>query len=159
MSADNALLTKAMDVFRQKLESRGLRKTPERFAILREIYSSEGHLDVDNLYEHMLRNDYRVSRATVYNTLELLVEFDLVKKQRFDNNLTLFEKSLGYKQHDHVICTRCGAVQEFCDPRIHHTKAMVAEIFGYAIQRHSLNIFGLCPECRQKEKASSADTE
>ncbi len=147
MSPENALLVKAVDHLTKALLERGLRKTPERFAILREIYTLGGHLDAEDLFMHMKKQNYRVSRATVYNTLELLVEVDLVKKQQFGNNITLFEKSLGFKQHDHLICTQCGQVQEFCDPRIQQTKSMVEEFIDFKITHHSLNLYGLCKAC------------
>ncbi|HHB79859.1 MAG TPA: transcriptional repressor [Saprospiraceae bacterium] len=150
MSDEINIIEKAISHFTEELEARGLRKTPERFAILREIYSLGGHLDAEDLFLHMKNQEYRVSRATVYNTLELLVEVDLVKKQQFGNNITLFEKSLGYKQHDHLICTKCGKVIEFCDPRIQQTKSMVEELIDFEIAYHSLNIYGLCGDCRKK---------
>ncbi len=151
MSKEMTTIDKALAHFTEELGDRGLRKTPERFAILREIYHLGGHLDAEDLFLHMKSQDYRVSRATVYNTLELLVEVDLVKKLQFGNNITLFEKSLGYKQHDHLICTKCGKVQEFCDPRIQQTKSMVEEFIDFEITHHSLNIYGFCRECRKKK--------
>lgn len=151
MSEELNIIDKAVAHFTSELEARRLRKTPERFAILKEIYSLGGHLDAEDLFLHMQKQNYRVSRATVYNTLELLVEVDLVKKQQFGNNITLFEKSLGYKQHDHLICTKCGKVQEFCDPRIQQTKSMVKEFIDFEITHHSLNLYGFCGDCRTKE--------
>ncbi len=152
MSEDNSILEKVIARFKDELVERGLRKTPERFAILREIYTMGGHLDAEDLFLHMQKQNYRVSRATVYNTLDLLVDVDLVKKQQFGNNITLYEKSLGYRQHDHLICTQCGKVIEFCDPRIQQTKSMVEEMINFEISYHSLNIYGRCENCRTKKE-------
>ena len=118
--------------------------TAAAFAILEEIYRRNDHFDAEALYIHMKNQSYRVSRATVYNTLELLVNCDLVKRHQFGKNLALYEKSYGYKQHDHLICEDCGKVVEFCDPRIQQIKDMMGDLLKYKITHHSLNLFGKC---------------
>ena len=148
---DNTI-AKVVNIFSDHLEKNSFRKTPERFAILEEIYRRNDHFDAEALYIHMKTQNYRVSRATVYNTLELLVNCDLVKKHQFGKNLAQYEKSYGYKQHDHLICIDCGKVLEFCDPRVQQIKDMMGNILKFKVTDHSLNLYGHCDGACDKKK-------
>lgn len=151
ITPDSKLINEVKNIFTAYLELHKQRKTPERFSILEEIYSRDTHFDAEELYLQMKNNQFNVSRATVYNTLELLVNCDLVTKHQFGQNHAQYERAYGFKQHDHIICVSCGKVLEFCDPRIHQIKTTQEAVFGIKVKSHSLTFYAECPTCEQSK--------
>lgn len=143
------------EIFSAYLKEHNQRQTPERFMVLEEIYRSDGHFDADDIFFSMKESNMRVSRATVYNTLDLLVECGLVQRHQFGKNQYYYERAYAYQQHDHMICKECGAVLEFCDPRIQEIQTMMEKVYDFKISAHSLHFFGTCndPEsCTRKSE-------
>ena len=158
MSVPQAQLDEVYKLFADFLKARGQRQTSERVAVLDALYASDEHLDADTLLALLKNDGVSVSRATVYNTLELLMECDLVVKHQFGKTQARYERSFAYWQHDHLLCIDCGEIFEFCDPRLQSIQETVAEIYGFEIAQHALNMYGHCrrENCEHKSQTAEA---
>ncbi|MEX0927966.1 MAG: transcriptional repressor [Balneolales bacterium] len=145
--AGKELINEVKTIFRGYLKEKNHRQTPERFTVLEEIYKADGHFDADDMYFRIKKKGTSVSRATVYNTLEILVECNLVQRHNFGKKQSSYERAYAFRQHDHIICKKCGTVMEFCDPRIHEIKTLMERIHNFRITGHSLQFHGTCNKC------------
>ncbi len=139
------------EVLKQYLQDKGFRNTPERYTILEEIYNMDHHFNVDDLYLLMMQKKYHVSKATIYNTIEIFLDAGLIRKHQFGEKTlssSSYEKSYFDKQHDHLVIYKKGSdkeieeIIEFCDPRIQGIKDAIEEAFGVNIDSHSLYFYG-----------------
>lgn len=138
------------DVFTEYLAKKAHRKTPERYAILEHIYHKEGHFDAEMLFNEMQTN-YRVSLATIYNTIELLLDCSLIVKHPFAGPTAQFEKTFGNSIHHHLVCSKCGAVKEFSDKKIKST-IQSKHFASFEPTHYSLYLYGICKKCRNRNK-------
>lgn len=134
----------ATEIFREFLKSEKNRITPERFEVMDAALDYEGHFGADDLYILMKNQSSRVSRATVYKTLELLVQCDLISKRNFGDNLTRYESNLKKQSHDHLICMDCGRIVEFTDPSLKDLPEKISNELGFDVESYSFNIFARC---------------
>jgi len=136
------------------LRSRGQRVTGERLALFEEIFSQHGHIDADALLTAMRGRGLKISRATVYRNLDLLVECGLATRQQLGRRGFLYEHVHGGQRHDHLVCTVCGRVVEFVSPGIAALQTEICRAHGFVPSHHTLQISGLCNSCQSASTAS-----
>lgn len=130
------------------LELNRLRKTPERYAILDTVYSINGHFTLDELGNILEENNFRVSRATLYNTMKLFIELRLVIRHRFIGQ-TKYEACFHNENHIHQVCTLCGSVTEVCSTEI--TDAIeTTKLHRFRKDGFTLYIYGVCSKCQAR---------
>ena len=153
---------KVLEIVNQKLTeyltAKKCRRTPERYAILNLIYSNHRHFDMDSLYTAMNEQSFRVSRATLYNTMQILVECNLVLKHQFGQNLSIYERAYNNELHHHLICTDCHSIREYKNAEI---KSIIqnSKIKRFSPSHYSLYIFGICSSCTRRQKIKERQTK
>jgi len=135
-------------IFTEFLRKNDLKFTPERITVLDEIREADQHFEPDNLLIRLKSKNLKISRATIYRTLELLVQCGLIKKNIFADGKSIYEKKFGTRAHDHFLCVHCGRIIEFYDRDLDKIHKRLAEEHDLAIQEYSHQIYGLCQSCR-----------
>jgi Fur family ferric uptake transcriptional regulator len=136
----------------QDLKNACLKATLPRLKILQFLEKSRiRHLSAEDVYKAMLEAGEEVGLATIYRVLTQFEAAGLVTRHHFEEGHSVFELSRG-DHHDHILCVKCGRVDEFLDPTIEERQHKIAEEKGYDMTDHALYIYGICPECQKKKK-------
>lgn len=137
-----------INALKDYLKSRGFKFTPQREAILNEFLKVETHISADGLYSILRQKDPTIGQATVFRTMKLLADAGIALPVEFQDRVIRYEHRLGHQHHDHLICTSCSAIVEFSNEEIEKLQQAVSENFGFLLTGHRMDLFGLCPKCR-----------
>lgn len=134
----------------QELRDAGLKITLPRLKILQILESSDDHhLSAEDVYKLLLQNDEEIGLATVYRVLTQFEEAGLVVRHHFEGGHSIFELATE-EHHDHIVCVKCGRVDEFTDEHIEARQEAIADELGFELTDHKLNMYGLCPDCKAR---------
>ncbi|MDR2563364.1 MAG: transcriptional repressor [Prevotellaceae bacterium] len=141
-------------IFTDFLEKKGLRRTQERYSILDEIYSISGGFDVDFLHLLLKEKKFHISKATIYNTIGLLLDCNLLVRHQYGKNIGRFERVFDNMHRHHLICSVCGQVTEFSDPRVKEIQNSIEHLTDFRVSYHSLYFYGVCSDCNRDNQGS-----
>ena len=142
-------MDKTLEAFKTYITRNGLRLTRQREVILQAFLDTEGHVSAEDLYRKVSSKDPTIGLATVYRTLNLLVECGLAQRRQFGEGQGRFEHILEHEHHDHLVCTRCGSIAEFYSPEIEHLQEEVSRAQRFRVFSHRLELYGLCERCQR----------
>ena len=138
--------------FREYLKAKGLKFTKERELIFKEIFSRHGHFDPEGLYMEMRKKGLKVSKASIYRTLPLLLEGGLIEQVERTKKHAHYEHIFGQNHHDHMFCISCGGVIEFYSEALERLQNKICKVEGFESVTHTLEIKGYCRKCRKKRR-------
>ena len=150
------VIQREVNRFQSFLAGQGQKLTNERAALVRQIFSSHYHFEADELLFKMKEKNVKISRATIYRTLELLVKSGMVRRVHLGEDHYHYEYVSGNSHHDHLICTTCGSVIEFHDPALEARQRDICERKKFTPTFHNLQILGVCDACRRKGEQPDA---
>ena len=142
--------------FKDALRQESLRFTSQRLAILEDIIQNEDHRECDDIHQSLKSRNVSVSRATIYRTLDLLEKVGIIRKMNIGDGRFRYENQLSRSHHDHLICVRCGKIIEFIDQEVEHRQERIAAKYGFDLEDHTHQLFGVCTEC-QSNKVEPVD--
>ena len=138
------------DLFKDFLSQQKLRWTPQRKMILETFLSIDGHVDIESLHRKIGEQDPSIGIATLYRTLKLLVDCDVVEAHSFHDGKKTYERKFHVRHHDHLICTLCGVVEEFQRDDLDRVQSEVAKQQGFRVLTRQFKLYGLCAQCDER---------
>ena len=138
-----------IDLFRSFIRRKGLRNTPEREEIIAEIFSNNDHFDVDELYLRLRTKGSRVSKASIYRNIPLIMECGLIKEVWHEDGHMHYEPIFGQSHHCHLRCIKCGKVIEFVEDELQAIQERLARKHNFLVVDHRLDVVGYCATCRK----------
>lgn len=142
------------EIFISKLKTKNLKITEERLKVFHEVFSRHDHFDVETIVAKMFNEHVGVSRATVYRTIELLLEFGFIERLVLSDGAVRYEHILGHSNHEHLICESCGTITEVRIPEIERIQREVSEQNYFTPIRRAFNIYGICRKCRDRQSGN-----
>ena len=137
-----------IEVFREFIRNKGLRKTPEREQVVRAVFAIHDHFDVDELYVLLRRQNEKISKATIYRTIPLLLESGLIQEAYFEDGHLHYEHIYGHEHHCHLRCLECGKVIEFTDEIVKDREEKVGDRYDFLVTGPKLEVYGHCAKCK-----------
>ena len=156
---DEQLVKEKEAAFLEFIQSKGLKTTRQRSTIVQTFFRLRGHISVEELLREVKKANPKIGYATVYRTLHLLVESQLVEERRFGDGLARYEGRDEVEHHDHMICLECGKIFEFFNPRLEALQEKLAEENNFTIYRHRLELYGACKDTSTCEHRKEADAK
>ena len=142
--------------FADFLARSGLKSTRQRDRIVRAFFAAGRHLSAEELYHRIRTEDPGIGLVTVYRTLKLLREAGLATERQFGEAYTRFDPNSADWPHDHLICTRCGKIQEFEDATLQQLRAKMARTLGFTVTEQKVELYGFCRDCARLTKPRAA---
>ena len=139
---------KLMNRFKEALKKEGLKYTPQRTAVLEEIIKDKGHRESEEIYLALKKSGQHVSRATIYRTMDILVNNGFARKMNLGDGRARYESKVNSPHHDHLVCMDCGLIVEFMDQQIEDLQDKIAIQYNFQLKRHIHQLFGLCKKCQ-----------
>ena len=152
---NNSVAMDAIQKFREYIKGKGLRNTPERETIIEEIFAIHDHFDVDELYLRLRNKGKRISKASLYRAVPLLIDSGLIKEVYFEDGHLHYEHIYGHKHHCHLRCLGCGKIIEFVDDAVETIQKRIGKKYDFAITSHRFELVGYCSQCLQKHGAGT----